>query len=253
VENRCGEGGGGGPVEPNSCTNTDILATGENNNDATAEAQGSNEPMDPSSGDSAGGDITSSLIDESIACGKDRRRKSISSNRWCGRAGEKNMRTGEGVSGCRTVSPRRMSAEPCAEETAPRATVMGRSSARRAELPRPKPDRRRRCPELGLGLGERRAGGIEACCGLVTSLVHGRDRRRRRRRRSRRGTRAVAVVGGEERRGEALKDPGSAAAVELLGARLLCALYALLAWERDPPAGALGWGWAMHYGRRATY
>jgi hypothetical protein len=123
------------------------------------------------------------------------------------------MRTGEGVSGCRTVSPRRMSAEPCAEETAPRATVMGRASARRAELPRPEPDRRRRCPELGLGLGERRAGGIEACCGLVTSLVHDRDRRR-----SRRGSRA----GGGGRRGEELKDPGSAAAVELLGARLAC-------------------------------
>jgi hypothetical protein len=56
---------------------------------------------------------------------------------------------------------------------------------------------------------------------------------------------------GEERRGA--EGPCSAAAVELLGARLLCALYALLAWERDPPAGALGWGWAMHYGRRATY
>jgi hypothetical protein len=62
----------GGHVELNSCTNTDILATGENNNNnAAAEAQGSNEPTDPSSGDSAGGDITSSLIDVSIACGKD--------------------------------------------------------------------------------------------------------------------------------------------------------------------------------------
>jgi hypothetical protein len=89
----------GGHVELNSCTNTDILATGENNNNnATAEAQGSNEPTDPSSGDSAGGDITSSLIDVSIACGKDGDTKHFIKH-VARKAGEKNRGTGEGVSG----------------------------------------------------------------------------------------------------------------------------------------------------------
>jgi hypothetical protein len=70
-------------VKLNSCRNRDILATGDpTKNNATAEAfikktnsrssgKGANEHTDPSSGDSAGDDITSSLMDASIACGKD--------------------------------------------------------------------------------------------------------------------------------------------------------------------------------------
>lgn len=98
---------------PHQNTNKISLATLHKAKAPTAaiERATAHEPMDPSSGNSAGGDITSSLIDASMACGN--RGGGISSNRWCATPKrEWEPQRVVRVDGLRTVSPRRTRAEP---------------------------------------------------------------------------------------------------------------------------------------------